>query len=146
MGVPDDMTDDRWAREAVSIGRGWHPGRVPCSGVDGPAFGWIKGSFGIFEAGGETEIGRLELSSLTHRKTGMRVALFEQPTSAAIAGDLAERVGDWTEIDARGMSPVWQARAKKMYRLWQSAGLIYGPLHCGGKHVWCAPEPVEKTQ
>lgn len=145
--VPDDMTDERWSQEAGDIGEGWTPGRVPLSGGSedyGPAFGWLRGSFGIFEGNCQTNFGAMEVSSLTHLKTGFRVALFNLPEYAATAAILAERVGDWSELEADGVkTPEWRAAAKEMYRLWQVAGLICGPLtNSEGKAVWCGTEPM----
>lgn len=147
MSVPDDMTDERWADEAALIGNGWTPGRVKVSnGKHGPAFGWTNGEFGIFEGNSDTEIGRLELSSLTHLKSGIRIGMFSTPDAAVTAAAVAQRVGDWSEIDDNGLlTPEWKALGKQMYSLWQAAGLLYGPIvTTSGIVVWCAPEPIDK--
>ena len=50
MGVPDDMTNEKWVADAGPIGKGWKPGRIPTNASDDEgAFGWVKGSFGVFE-------------------------------------------------------------------------------------------------
>lgn len=99
----------------------------------------------MFTANGDTAIGRIELSSLTHISTGLRVALFSDPESAAMAGDLAMRVGDWSEININGViSDDWKSKVKQMRQLWGSAGLVYGPLTWNGVGIWCAPEPIKK--
>jgi hypothetical protein len=147
MSVPNDMTIERWRAEQKPCASGWEPGRFPCTGFeDDGAFGWTKGSFGIFEGNAATEIGYLLLSSLTHLKSGRRIALFADPATAALAGELAERVGDWSEIDENGITDEWKARAKQMYQLWSSAGLVYGPLTCDHHGVWCAPAPFGDSQ
>lgn len=147
MGIPDDMTDEKWATDAPPIAPGWKPGRVNYAGSakDDGAFGWLKGQFGIFEASSDTTFGWLELSSLTHLKSGMRIALFSVPDAAATAAELAERVGDWSEIDERGITDdAWRQRAKDMYVLWRQAGMQCGPVVIlpSGKSVWCALEPT----
>lgn len=152
MALPDDdMTDERWRVEAAAIGAAWEPAQISIAANDdnGAPFGWRKASFGIWEGGAETAAGWLELSSLTHLKTGMRIALFSHPEHAAAAADLAERIGDWSELDERGINaaPEWKPKIKAMYASWQAAGFIYGPLtDVNGKGIWCAPEPVDKAR
>lgn len=148
MGAPDNMTEPLWLATAAKIGDGWEPGLVPCAGSEtGSSFGWLKGSFGIFEGNADTELGCLELSSLTHLKSGMRIALFVTPDVATTAAELAERVGNWSEIGKNGfITNEWKRRAKEMYQLWLSAGMVFGPITTNGKGVWCAPEPIEKRQ
>lgn len=147
MSLPDDgMTDERWAAEAAKID-GWSPGRVRLNNGAfdvGPAFGWLRGSFGIFEGNCETNIGAIQASSLTHLKTGLRVALFNSPEHAATGALLAERVGNWEELKADGVkTPKWRAAAKKMYALWRDAALIDGIVYNSeGKSIWCGGEPI----
>lgn len=150
MSIPNDgMTDERWAIEAAKID-GWSPGRVRLNNgaLDfEPAFGWLRGSFGIFEGNCETNIGAIQASSLTHIKTGLRVALFNSPEYAATAALLAERVGDWAELKADGVkTPKWRAAAKKMYALWRDAALIDGVVcNSEGKSIWCGGEPISSA-
>ncbi|OFX03904.1 MAG: hypothetical protein A3E78_07425 [Alphaproteobacteria bacterium RIFCSPHIGHO2_12_FULL_63_12] len=147
----DDMTIERWRTEATAIGEGWAAACFKTSAIEpGPdddkgVFGWVKGSFGIFEGNGETQFGWLELSSITHLKSGKRIATFALPESAAAAAELAERVGDWSEIGSDGLTTdAWKQRAKAMYALWQTAGFACGPIIHSGKGVWCQLEPVDK--
>lgn len=149
----DDMTAAKWRSEAPAIGEGWEAAEFPIADTAADnaldtshtVFGWTKGSFGVFEGNGQTQIGALELSSLTHRRSGKRIALFTMPEDAALAGDLAERVGKWAEMDGNGLlTEEWRVRARQMFALWQQAGLICGPVISNGRPVWCSTEPMEK--
>lgn len=142
----DDMTIDRWRKETAPIARGWAPAEVPVSGCQyGSAFGWVKGNFGIFEGNTETEVGALQLSSLTHLKSGKRIGLFALPEAAATAAEIAETIGDWSEIDADGVATEeWKSRAKMLYARWGSeGGLAFIFRTTTGAPVWCMLEPID---
>lgn len=143
---PDDMTIERWRAEAKVIGEGWVPERFRIANLepndDGP-FGWTRGLFGIFAGNADTEAGAIQVWSLTHRPSGYRVSLFALSEAATIAADVAERIGDWTEIGADGLTnQAWKDRARRMFAMWQNAGLIYGPLTVKGRGVWFMAEPI----
>ena len=144
--VNDDMTIDQWQSEVQPI-RDWVPDRFRIHGSsDGGSFGWTKGSFGIFCADVDSDIGRIEVAALTHLNTGMRIFCFDTPESASVAGDLAERVGDWSLLTQEGLGEDWQSRAVQMYDLWRSAGLVCTPIKVMGRCLWAANVAQNKPQ
>jgi hypothetical protein len=141
--VPDDdMTIERWiAYAGGSLDDGWTPAQFKVANGEGDSFGWTKANFGIYEGRCVSEVGGVQVASLNHLPSGYRVALLDSPQSAALAATLAERVGDWTEIGDDGLVPdVWKKRAKRMWQLWQEAGLV-PILSTDRGRIWCAAEP-----
>lgn len=139
----DGMTDAQWREVAVEIRGGWIPARFDIAGNapgNGP-LGWTRGSFGIFEGNIDSAAGKISVTSITQLKTGARIALFAFPEDAAVAAELAERVGDWSEVTAAGIqNAAWQKRAKHMYALWESAGYRLFPIPGAFKPIWVTPE------
>ena len=109
-------------------GVGWTPAHVEIATTTGKKLrsGWTKGSFGIVEFNIETRRnGWIDGASLTHLGTGWRIAAFDDATSAAIAGDLAEQCANWSTLldPTLVKSQVGDAAKARMVSLWSKAGL-----------------------
>lgn len=132
-----DYTIEDWRRDAVHID-GWEPKIFTIREINNPGatvFGWTRESFGVDCQNVETQFGMFQLAALTHLGTGMRVFFFDAAESAALAGRLAERAGDWTKVSPEGLNGAIDVR--QMYRLWENAGLVYfSGINVEGRGIW----------
>jgi hypothetical protein len=94
------------------------------------------------------QVGWMPIASLTHLVTGWRIAAFADLKEAALAGDLAEKCGDWTALTdpSSSKSPEWSVVNQRMEAAWESNGFHRQFADEDGKPVWAkTAAPVKKA-
>ncbi len=131
------LTLAEWKAQEGPIGEGWNADILQSPDApqmnNGDAFGWVKGSFGVFEANAASAVGPVRVSTLIFLPMGFRVAIFATPEIAAEAGDIALPLGDWEKLNPR-VVPLkkWQDIFARVQDAWAAALIVQTPITIGG--------------
>ncbi len=136
-----------WKQKAGRLAGDWAPEifAIPAANPQGAidkteVYGWTKGAFGVFEFIATTGIGELQATSLTHIKSGLKLATFASLDAGIIAAGAVSGLVDWNAVDSKATSDV-VALGRRCYQAWQDAGLIMTFIYCAdGRRLWALPK------